>query len=206
MRRENKDRKTGADTELNVLYEKIMQKHNEWLYHESYLGASENVTSLKYSPFADAISFCSDKENNYAGKVQKYRHDKRNNVTHYVDEGQQRRGFHPHNQNKRPRTNEFSNGGGGGGGGSRRHNNNSWNGRNTGICNNFKRYGNCNFGNNCRYQHISNNCDNNNNNGYGNSRYNNNNNNNYSNNNNHDNNNGGMNNKTKKEESDYMMM
>ena len=89
MNSEHVDRKTGADTELNVLYEKIMQKHNEWLYHESYLGASENVTSLKYSPFADAISFCSDKENNYAGKVQKYRHDKRNNVTHYIDEGQQ---------------------------------------------------------------------------------------------------------------------
>ena len=59
MNSEHVDRKTGADTELNVLYEKIMQKHNEWLYHESYLGASENVTSLKYSPFADAISLLS---------------------------------------------------------------------------------------------------------------------------------------------------
>ena len=176
--------------ELHTLYQKIIQKHTEWWLSEVQ-GATVKTASLMYTAFIEVISFCQDK--NYAGKVQKYRHDKRNNVTHYVDEGQQRRGFHPHNQNKRPRTNEFSNGGGGGGGGSRRHNNNSWNGRNTRICNNFKRYGNCNFGNNCRYQHISNNY--NNNNGYGNNGFDNNN-----------NNNGGMNNNTKKEESNFMMM
>jgi hypothetical protein len=143
--------------ELDMLYQQIIQKHTEWWLSEVG-GATVKTTSLMYSVFIDVISFC--QENNYAGKVQKYRHDKRNNVTHCIDEGQQRRGHHQHNQNKRPRTNEFSNGGGG----SRRHNNNSWNGRNTGICNHFNRFGNCKFGNNCRYQHISSNNNNNNNN------------------------------------------
>lgn len=135
-----------------------MEAYDEWMYIE-YLGSSEEITPLIYTPFVNAIKYV--KDNNFAGKVQKFAYDKINDKTYRVREDQQRRGWHPYNQNKRLRCD-----------GSFSASNSSYNNRRKGgnladICFKFKE-GRCNYGERCMYRHVEHKYGNNNGNRYNN--------------------------------------